>query len=85
MEKRDKLFTKTREEIDCNIIGFIDGISGNKIVIYSTYDNEKELLASYFNLEDNKLTLSEIESDEEWNNIEKEFKKLENKLKKNDN
>lgn len=85
MEKRDKLFTKTREEIDCNIIGFIDGISGNKIVIYSTYDNEKELLASYFNLEDNKLVLSEIKSNEEWNNIEKEFKKLENKLKKNDN
>ena len=82
MKKRDKLFTKLGIEVDCNIIGFMEGIYGKKIVIYTTSDNESELLASYYKLKDEKVVLSEIQSDEEWDNIEKQFKEIENKLKK---
>lgn len=81
MKKRDKLFTKLGIEVDCNIIGFMEGIFGKKIIIYTTSNNESELLASYYELKDKKIVLNEIQSDEEWNNIEKQFKEMENKLK----
>lgn len=83
MVKRDKLTTKTGQEIDCNIVGFIDGIDGRKIIIYTTADNERELMASYYNLDENLFFLDEINSDEEWDYLEKEFDRIEKKLKNN--
>ena len=70
MAKRDKMVTKSGTEIDCNIVGFMDGLNGGKIIIYTTFDNEKELLASYYALKGNKIILSEIKNDDEWDNIE---------------
>ena len=83
MAKRDKLTTKTGQEIDCNIVGFIDGINGKKIIIYTTADKERELLASYYNLDEKQFLLEEITSDEEWSYLEKEFNRIEKKLKNN--
>ena len=85
MKKRDKLTTSTGLEIDCNIVGFLEGICGKKIVIYTTTDNEREMLASYYSIEGEKFYLTEIENDEEWNNIEKTFKQLEEQFKNNKN
>ena len=85
MAKRDKMFTKSGTKLDCNIVGFMDGLNGGKIIIYTTFDNETELLASYYALKGNKIILSEIESDDEWDNIEKQFKELEETLKNRKN
>ena len=85
MAKRDKMVTKSGTEIDCNIVGFMDGLNGGKIIIYTTFDNEKELLASYYALKGNKIILSEIKNDDEWDNIEKQFKELEETLKNKNN
>lgn len=81
MKKMDKLITKTGQEVGCNIVGFIDGLYGKKIIIYTTIDNESELLASYYNLEGEKFILSEIVDDEEWYNIENEFKLIKEEMK----
>ena len=83
MKKRDKLITKNGIEIDCNIVGFVEGISGKTIVVYTTSDNEKELLASYYNLDGNKFRLEEIENDKEWDVLEKRFEKLLEEFNKN--
>jgi len=85
VKKRDKLTTNNGLEIDCNIVGFLEGIYGKKIVIYTTADNERELLASYYSIEGKKFYLTEIENDEEWNNIEKTVKQLEEQFKNNKN
>ena len=82
MVKRDELTTKTGQEIDCNIVGFIDGIYNKKIIIYTTSDNERELLASYYNLDKNQFLLEEIRDDVEWDYLEKEFNKIIDNLKK---
>ena len=82
MKKRDKLCTKTGLEIECNIIGFMNGIFGNEIIIYTIVNNEKELLASYYNLNNEKIILSDISDEKEWEYIEKTFYDLHNKLKK---
>ena len=76
MKKRDKLIAKNGIEIDCNIVGFVEGISGKTIVVYTTADNEKELLASYYNLNGNKFILEEIKSEEEWDVLERRFDKI---------
>lgn len=83
MKKRDKLTTQNGLEIDCNIVGFIEGLYGKRIVVYTTADNEKELLSSYYNLDGKKFTLEEIQNDEEWDNLEKEFKRIEEEFKNN--
>ena len=83
MVKRDKLFTKNGEEIDCNMVGLVEGISGKTIVVYTTSDNEKELLASYYNLDGNKFILEEIKSEEEWDALEKRFDKIIEEFKSN--
>jgi len=83
MAKRDKLTTKTGQQIDCNIVGLVEGIFGKTIVVYTTADNEMELLASYYNLDGNKFILEEIKSEEEWNYLEKEFKRIEKEFKNN--
>ena len=82
MEKRDKLKLTDGNEIDCNIVGFYEGLYGKRIIIYTTADNEKELLASYCTLKENVFTLEEIDNEEEWVNLEKSFKELEEKLAK---
>ena len=76
MVKRDKLTSKTGQEIDCNIVGLVEGISGKTIVVYTTADNEKELLASYYNLDGNKFMLEDIQSEEEWDALERRFDKI---------
>ena len=83
MEKRDKLVTKNGLEIDCNIVGFFEGIHGRQIIVYTTADNEHELLASYFNFDENKYVLEEIQNDEEWNNLEKQIKTIEEEFRNN--
>lgn len=83
MAKRDKLTTKNGQVIDCNIVGFVDGIDGRKIIVYTTADNERELLASYYNLDGNKFRLEEIENDKEWDILEKRFEKLLEEFNKN--
>lgn len=82
VKKRDKLTMNNGIENDCNIVGFITGLYGKEIIIYTTADNEKELLASYYTLNETNFILEEIINDEEWDNLEKEFKKLEEELKK---
>lgn len=76
MVKRDKLTTKIGQEIDCNIVGLVEGIYGKTIVVYTTADNEKELLASYYNLDGNKFMLEDIQSEEEWDALEGRFDKI---------
>lgn len=83
MEKRDKLTTTNGQVIDCNIIAFLDGLYGKKIIVYTTFDNEMELLASYYTLNGDKFLLEEIQNDEEWNNLEIEFKKIEMEFRNN--
>ena len=83
MEKRDKLATNSGQVIDCNIVGFTEGLYGKKIIIYTTSDNEMELLASYYNENGKQFLLEEIQSDEEWYNLEKEFDKVIKEIKDN--
>lgn len=83
MEKRDKLVTKNGLEIDCNIVGFFEGLYGRQIIVYTTADNEHELLASYFNFDENKYVLEEIQNDEEWNNLERQIKTIEEEFRNN--
>lgn len=85
MAKKDKLTTKQGEEIDCNIVGFVEGIFGKTIVVYTTTDNEKEFLASYYNLNGNKFILEEIQNDEEWDALEKKFDKIKEEFNKKTN
>lgn len=83
MKKRDKLFTKNGEEIECNMVGLVEGISGRTIVVYTTADNEKEFLASYYNLDGNKFILEEITSEEEWDTLEKRFERIIDEFRNN--
>jgi len=83
MKKRDKLFTKNGEEIECNMVGLVEGISGRTIVVYTTADNEKEFLASYYNLDGNKFILEEITSEEEWDTLEKRFDRIIDEFRNN--
>lgn len=82
MKKRDKLFTKDGLELDCELIGFMEGLTGKQIIIYIDINNEKELLASYCNENNEKLFLTEITDDAEWQYIEKTFNEIFNKYKK---
>jgi len=81
MEKRNKVYTKTGQELNCNIIMFFKGIYGKEIVVYTVSDNDDELLASYYSINNEKITLSEIIDDKEWEQIEKTFNELYNKFK----
>jgi len=83
MKKRDKLFTKDGIEIECNMVGLVEGISGRTIVVYTTADNEKEFLASYYNLDGNKFILEEITSEEEWDTLEKRFERIIDEFRNN--
>jgi len=83
MKKRDKLFTKDGIEIECNMVGLVEGISGRTIVVYTTADNEKEFLASYYNLDGNKFILEEITSEEEWDTLEKRFDRIIDEFRNN--
>lgn len=80
-KERDKLFSIDGVEVDSNIVGFCEGIDGKKIIIYTTADNEKELLASYYTLKDNIFSLEEITSDKEWDNLEKQINELVEKFR----
>ena len=82
MEKRNKVYTKDGLELNCNVIMFFKGIYEKEIVVYTVSDNDDELLASYYSVNNNKITLSEINDEKEWENIEKTFNELHNKLKK---
>jgi len=82
VETRDKLITKEGKYIDSNIVGFVKGIYGKDIIIYTTLDNEKELLASYYILNGSNFKLEQIENDDEWINLEMELKNIEEQLKK---
>ena len=53
------------------------------IMSYVYTINENELLASYYDLSDNKLILEEIQREEEWNILEEKFNKIKQELKQN--
>jgi len=65
------------------MVGLVEGISGRTIVVYTTADNEKEFLASYYNLDGNKFILEEITSEEEWDTLEKRFDRIIDEFRNN--
>lgn len=83
MKEQDKLISINGEESNCKIVGFCEGVYGKKIIIYTTSDNEKDLLASYYNLKEDTFYLEEIKNEEEWEYLEKEVNSLIEKYKKN--
>ena len=82
MKERDKLMSIDGTETNCNIVGFCKGLHGKNIVIYTTSDNVKELLASYYNLKQDTFELEEIKNEDEWEYLEKEINSLVEKIKK---
>lgn len=82
MEKRNKVYTRDGLKLNCNVIMFLKGKYGKEIIVYTVSDNDDELLASYYSINNEKITLNEITDDKEWENIEKTFNELHNKFKK---
>ena len=73
---------KTEEDgktIEWEIISYVKNPSNNKAYIIYHRPNDNEVYASVYRIEKGELILDEITNDDEWDFLEKELDKLEEK------